>query len=54
MNTAEWICEHCGTTNRRLVPPDTNEVKDRCVHCRKVQVIVKPERPVRWLAKSKS
>jgi hypothetical protein len=54
MKTAEWICEDCGTTNRKLVAPDATVVQDRCVHCHKVHVIEEADRPVRWAAKLKS
>ena len=48
--TAEWICTRCGTTNRKLVPSDTREVEDRCVHCGAEHEIRPGARPVRWEA----
>ncbi len=46
--TAEWICTRCGSTNRRLVPADTTETEDRCVHCGRRHLVRPNDRPVRW------
>jgi len=51
--TAEWICTRCGSTNRRLVPADTRETEDRCVHCRARHLVRPGKRPVRWEAELK-
>lgn len=50
MKTAEWLCEACGTTNRRLVDDGVSEVDDRCVACRARHHVVEGPRPVRWTA----
>ena len=49
--TAEWNCTRCGSTNRRLVPTDTMEVRDKCVTCLAVHLVKPADRPVRWDAK---
>jgi hypothetical protein len=54
MKTAEWTCTKCGATNRRLVPVDATEADDRCVTCRTTHRIAEDERPVRWLATTRS
>ncbi len=46
--TAEWNCTRCGSTNRRLVPADTTETEDRCVHCGRRHLVRPNDRPVRW------
>jgi len=50
--TAEWQCTRCGSTNRRLVPTDVSESRDRCVTCHQKHVIARQERPVRWAARA--
>jgi hypothetical protein len=52
--TAEWNCTNCATTNRKLVPFGTAEVKDRCVHCRTHHVVTIGDRPTRWEARRKT
>ena len=47
--TAEWYCTQCATTNRKLVPSDTVEVRDRCVHCKKKHII-SPAQRTSWKA----
>jgi hypothetical protein len=47
--TAEWHCTHCATTNRKLVPSDTVEVRDRCVHC-KTKHVIAPATRSSWKA----
>ena len=49
--TAEWNCTRCGSTNRKLVPADTTQTRDRCNHCRAWHTIEPNERPVRWNAR---
>lgn len=51
--TAEWNCTRCGASNRKLVPVETTETTDRCVHCKAVHVLRPGLRPVRWDAKLK-
>jgi hypothetical protein len=46
--TAEWLCTRCGSTNRKLVPIGTKEVKDRCVSCHLRHLVTPDPRPVRW------
>jgi DNA-directed RNA polymerase subunit RPC12/RpoP len=46
--TAEWVCTRCGSTNRMLVPADTQKAEDRCVHCRTLHTVRPGKRPVRW------
>jgi hypothetical protein len=50
--TAEWLCTRCGSTNRKLVPVGTQEVKDRCVSCHLRHLVTADPRPVRWNARS--
>lgn len=49
--TAEWNCTRCGSTNRKLVPTGTEQVRDRCVSCRVKHIVQPGDRPVRWEAK---
>ncbi len=49
--TAEWVCTRCGSTNRKLVPADSDRVLDRCVTCGARHVIEPGSRPVRWSAR---
>ena len=49
--TAEWHCTRCSTMNRKLVPSDAVEVRDRCVHC-KTKHRVTRDRPLVWEASS--
>lgn len=49
--TAEWICTNCGSTNRKLVPFDTETVTDRCVSCKMRHDVTVSGRPVRWDAR---
>jgi DNA-directed RNA polymerase subunit RPC12/RpoP len=51
--TAEWNCTRCGATNRKLVPADTTETRDQCVHCKAKHVVTRGERYVRWGARLK-
>jgi hypothetical protein len=48
--SAEWTCTRCGSTNRKLVPPDQRVANDRCVTCRTKHRIEADTRPVRWRA----
>ncbi|MEO8478473.1 MAG: hypothetical protein ABI542_02490 [Gemmatimonadota bacterium] len=48
--TAEWLCTRCSVTNRKLVPPATTEVQDRCLHCGLRHRVTPGDRPVRWNA----
>jgi len=48
--TAEWLCTRCGTTNRKLVPADTTETRDRCASCGARHAVRRGRRPVRWEA----
>jgi DNA-directed RNA polymerase subunit RPC12/RpoP len=48
MKTAEWLCQSCGATNRRLVPEDQKQAVDRCLTCHTRHLIVENQRPVRW------
>ena len=50
MNTAEWICTTCNTTNRVLVAPTQRDARDRCVSCRTRHTVSIDDRPVRWTA----
>lgn len=50
MITAEWLCTNCGATNRKLTPPRTARVKDRCMSCGSKHVIEPGDTPVRWRA----
>jgi hypothetical protein len=50
--TAEWLCTRCGVSNRKLVPADSSEVKDRCLHCGRRHVVRPDDRPVRWRAEA--
>lgn len=50
--TAEWICTRCGATNRKLVPVDEPEIRDRCVHCRLWHRVTDDGNPVRWRAEA--
>jgi DNA-directed RNA polymerase subunit RPC12/RpoP len=52
--TAEWLCTRCGSTNRLLVPTDTQQTEDRCVHCRARHILHPGSRPVRWEAELKN
>lgn len=49
-NTAEWQCTRCGSTNRKLVPANSSEAKDRCVTCHAKHVLHPGATPVRWEA----
>ena len=46
--TAEWNCTRCGTTNRKLVAADADEIEDRCQHCRAKHDVRPGRRPTRW------
>ncbi len=48
--TAEWACTRCATTNRKLVPTETEKVTDRCLHCGARHSVEVGQRPVRWQA----
>lgn len=50
--TAEWNCTRCGVTNRKLVPPATSEIRDKCVHCGRRHIVRPDARPVRWNAEA--
>ena len=50
MNTAEWSCTKCGTTNRVLVKSDSTAKTDRCVTCHLKHTLAPGDRPVRWEA----
>jgi hypothetical protein len=52
VTTAEWNCTRCGVTNRKLVPVNAPEAKDRCVSCRVRHVISPDDRPVRWRSRA--
>lgn len=47
--TAEWSCTNCATTNRKLVPSGADQVRDRCVHCKKQHVVARGTPPT-WKA----
>jgi DNA-directed RNA polymerase subunit RPC12/RpoP len=49
--TAEWNCTRCGSTNRKLVPADSTQIRDRCNHCRAWHIVEADDRPVRWNAR---
>jgi hypothetical protein len=51
--TAEWVCDRCGATNRKLVPAGVTEAADRCVSCHALHLIRPDDRPVRWNASVK-
>ena len=53
MKTAEWLCQSCGATNRKLVADDQHQAEDRCVTCHQRHLIAEDDRPVRWTAKVK-
>jgi DNA-directed RNA polymerase subunit RPC12/RpoP len=46
--TAEWLCTRCGSTNRLLVPSNTQEIEDECSHCHVAHMVRPGTRPVRW------
>jgi hypothetical protein len=48
MKTAEWLCQSCGATNRKLVDDARKQTEDRCLTCHTRHVIVENPRPVRW------
>jgi hypothetical protein len=50
--TAEWQCTRCGTTNRKLVPEQAQEAKDKCVSCHQKHTLSRDARPVRWNARA--
>lgn len=47
--TAEWYCTRCATTNRKLVPSDALQARDRCVHC-KTKHVIAPTKHTSWKA----
>ncbi len=51
LETAEWICTRCGSTNRTLVPATASEATDECVTCHTRHALERDPRPVRWRAK---
>jgi len=53
-STAEWNCTSCATTNRKLVPSETAQVQDRCVHCKTRHVVTATNRPTRWEAQQRT
>ena len=48
--TAEWNCNRCGTTNRKLVAATTTRTVDICDHCHTRHLVEPGPRPVRWTA----
>ncbi|MBI1966940.1 MAG: hypothetical protein HYS40_03025 [Gemmatimonadetes bacterium] len=51
--TAEWICTHCGATNRKLVPEGVSRATDECYTCHAKHEIEAEARPVRWKSRPK-
>ena len=51
MQTAEWLCTRCGSTNRKLLVATERATQDRCVSCHVKHELTVGERPVRWNAR---